>query len=80
MEGVEERTGELVVSCRDGAVDLQMADHSLDAVSFRVDAPVPANRRDPVGAWRNDEANAALDEIVADCGAVVSLVGRFAAR
>ena len=80
MRRVEERTGELFVAGRDSAVDLQMADHSLDAVSFRVDAPVPANRRDPVGAWRNDEANAALDEIVADCGAVVSLVGRFAAR
>lgn len=40
-----------------------MAYHSLDAVSFKIDAPVPADRRDPVGAWRDDEANARLDEI-----------------
>lgn len=76
MQKVEERTGELVVAGRDGAVDLQMADHSLNAVSFKVDAPVPADWRDPVAAWRNDGANAALDDIVADCGVVVSLVGQ----
>jgi hypothetical protein len=75
MEGVEERTGELVVSCRDGAVDLQMSDHALDAVSFKIDAPIPADWRDPVGARRDDRANATLAEIVADGCAVVALVG-----
>lgn len=74
MQGVEERTGEFVVSGRDGAFDLQMADHPLDAVSFEIDTPVPADRRDPVGARRNDGTNAALAEVVADGGAVVSLV------
>lgn len=76
MQSVEERTGELVVSCRDGAVDLQMADHALDAVSFEIDAPVPADRRGPVGARGDDRANTTRAEIVADSRAIVALVGK----
>ena len=38
MQGVEERTGELVVSCRDGTIVLQMADHGLSS------CPRPAPR------------------------------------
>jgi len=74
MQGVEERTGKPVVSCRDGTIALQMADRALDAVSFKIDAPIPADRRDPVGALRNDGANATLVEIVAVGSAVVALV------
>lgn len=76
MQGVEERTGELVVACCDGTVDLQMTDHALDAVSFEIDAPVPADRSDPVGSRRDNGPNAALAETVANGGAVVSLIGQ----
>jgi hypothetical protein len=76
MQGVEERTVQLVVSYRDCTMDLQMTDHALDAVSFKIDAPIPADRRDPVGARRNDGANATLAEIVVDGSAVVALVGK----
>lgn len=75
MERIEERGGELVVARGDGAVDFEMADHALDAVAIAIDAAVPANRRGAVGSRRNDRANASLSEAVADCVAVVALVG-----
>ena len=43
-----------------------MADHALDTVSFKIDAPIPADWRDPVGARQNDGVNATLTESVAD--------------
>jgi len=76
MQGIEERSGEFVVAGGDGAMDFEMADHALDAVSLEVYSSVPADGRDPVGSWRNDRPNAAPVEIVADRGAVISLVGQ----
>jgi len=76
MQGVEERAGELVVSGRDGSVDFQMTDHTLDTVPFEIDAPVPSDWLDPVGPRGDDGSNAALAEIDADDSAVVSLVGQ----
>jgi hypothetical protein len=43
-----------------------MADHALNTVSFKIDAPIPADWRDPVGARQNDGVNATIMEIVAD--------------
>ena len=58
MKGIEERSGELVVSGSNGAADLEMADHALDAVAFAVDPLVPADDGFPVGFRRDDVANA----------------------
>jgi len=52
-----------------------MPEGPLDAVALFVVALVPADREDPVGAWRDDGADAALLEIVADEIGVVALVG-----
>ena len=53
-EHSRETIGELVISCGDGAVDLEVTEHSLDAFALTVKprrglwALVPANRR----RWR----------------------------
>lgn len=38
MERVEERSSELVVTRGDRAIDLELADHALDAVAVAIDA------------------------------------------
>ena len=74
VEHAEEALGELVVSCGDGAVDLEMADHALDAVAQPVEAPAPADGGLAVGSRRDDGADAAGLEIGADGVTVVGLV------
>ena len=43
---IEERSGELVVAGCDSVVDLQVADHALDAVACAMERVVPADRYD----------------------------------
>jgi hypothetical protein len=43
VKRIEGGTGELVVSGSDSAVDFEMADHALDAVSLLIDAAAPAD-------------------------------------
>lgn len=59
IEHGEETFGEFVISCRDGAVDLEVAEHALDAVALPVEAFVPPDRGLAVGFRRNDRPNAA---------------------
>jgi len=40
MDHSEETAGQLIVSGRDGAVDLKLAEHSFDAVALFVERPV----------------------------------------
>ena len=54
MKGGKERSGELVVARRDGAADFEMAYHTLDAISFTVDATVPTDNRFAAGLGRDD--------------------------
>lgn len=75
MERIEEGPGEFVVARGDGAVDLQMADHALDAVAVEIDAAVPWDRRGAVGARWNDGPDAAPGQLLADRVAVIALVG-----
>ena len=75
MKGIEEGPGELVVAGGDGAVDLEVADHALDAIALAVEALVPADRGLAVGAGWDDGPNATRREAVADGVAVVALVG-----
>ena len=74
MEHAEEALGELVVAGCDGAVDLEMAEHALDAVALPVQALVPADRGYAMRARRNDRPDAARLEIRADRVGVVALV------
>ena len=58
MKGTEERSGELVIAGGDGAADLEVTDHALDAVALAVEALVPANDGGAVGFGRDDVADA----------------------
>src|SRR5579864_3785600 len=76
MEHVEEGLGELVVASGDGSVDLQIADHALDAVASAVNASVPTNWGLAVGARRYGGADAALTQGAADGVGIVAFVGQ----
>ncbi len=80
MKGVEERSGELVVTGRDGVVDLEMTDHAPAAVALAVKALVPAERGFAIGARRDDGSDAVLALTVADGVVVVGLQYGAAAR
>ena len=75
MKGIEERPCQLVVAGGDGAIDLEMTDHALDAIALPVETLVPANGRFAVATGRDDGPDAARLEMVADGVAVVALVG-----
>jgi len=49
----------LVISCGDGTVDLEVAEHPLDAVALTVKPLVVADRLGAVGLRWDDGANAA---------------------
>ncbi len=59
MKRIEEGSSQLVVSGGDGAIDLEMPDHALDAVAFAIDASVPADGGLAMGSWRYDGTDAA---------------------
>ena len=40
MDHAEEAVGQLIVAGCDGAIDLEMAEHTLDAVALLVERPV----------------------------------------
>jgi hypothetical protein len=75
MKGVEEGSSELVVACRDSAVDLEMADQALDAVALAIDAPVPSDRDLAMGTRRDGSPDALVAQGAADGVRVISLVG-----
>src|SRR6266478_6248532 len=75
MKGVEEGSRKLVVSGGDGAVDLEMADHALDAVALAIDASVPTDLGLAMGARWDGGSDAILAEGATDRIGVVALVG-----
>jgi len=48
MDHAEEAAGELVITGGDGAVDLEVAEHALDAVALLVERPVMLDLHSPV--------------------------------
>ena len=74
MKGIEERSSELVVACGDCAIDLEVADHALDAVSRAIQALVPANDGGAGGFCWDDLPDAIGPEFGADGIGVVALV------
>jgi len=75
MKGVEERSGQLIVSRCDRPIDLQMSDHALDVVTLAINAPVPTDFGFPVGFGRNAGTDARLVKAGADSIGIVALVG-----
>lgn len=75
MKDIEEGPRQLVVSRSDGAVDLQVSDHSLNEVALAIDAFVPADFGFAVGLGRNAGANACVMQSLADGIGIVALVG-----
>jgi len=68
-------SGELVVSRGDGAVDLQVTDHALDAVALAIHAPVPADFGLATGFGRNAGTDVGLMQAGADGVGIVALFG-----
>jgi hypothetical protein len=80
MKSIEERSRKLVVPSCDGAVDLEMADHALDAVAFAVDAFVPTDGGFAVRPRWDGGADAVLVERRSDRVGVVAFVGEQIGR
>src|SRR5437763_13397678 len=80
MKSVEEGSSQLVITGGDGAVDLEVADHALDAVAFAVDAPVPADRGLAMGARWDGGTDSIFAKRAADRIGVIPLVGEQVGR
>jgi len=63
----------LIISCGDGAVDLEVAERPLDAVALTIKPLVVADRLGAVRSWRDDGANASLLEVAADASESLAL-------
>lgn len=66
----------MVVSCGDGAVDLEMTEDALDAIALAVEAFVVADRCLSVRLWRDDSFDPTTLQIGTDGIGIVSLVGK----
>lgn len=76
MKGVEEGSSQLIVSCGDRPIDLQMSDHALDVIACAIDAPVPTDFGLPVTLWRDAASDARILQRRPDGVGVVALVGQ----
>ena len=65
----------MVVSCGDGAVDLEMPEDTLDAVALAIEALAVTDRDLAVRLWRDDRLDAAAVEIGPDRIGIIGLVG-----
>jgi hypothetical protein len=70
----------LIVSGCDGAVNLEMAEDALDAVSLAVEAFAVANRLGAVGFRRDDGLDPTSLQVIAYGIGVVGLVGKKSGR
>lgn len=75
VEHAKEAVGELVISCGDGAVDLEGSDHPLDAMALAIEPLAVVDGGNAVGFRRDDGFDPALLQVGADRIDVVSLVG-----
>ena len=75
MKGIEERSGEFVITGGDGAADREMADHALDAIAVAVDPLVRTDNGVSVGLGRDDVAYAVGFEPGPDGVGIIALVG-----
>lgn len=80
LDHAEEALGELVVAGGDGAVDLEMTEHALDAVTLLVEGAVVDDRLFAVRAARDDGVDPASAQVLADGIGVISLVAEQGGR
>jgi hypothetical protein len=66
----------LVVSCCDGAVDLEMSEDALDAIALAVEAFVVADCDLPVRLRWDDSFDAAPLQVGPDCIGIVRFIGQ----
>lgn len=76
MDHAEEAFGELVVAGRDGAVDFQAAEETLDVIAFLVERPVMFDLDAAVRTPRDDGLDVAARKVGADGVGVISLVSQ----
>ena len=67
MDHSEEAVGQLIVSGGDGAVDLNLSEHSLDAIALLVERPIMLDFHAAVSPARNDCLDLALRKVSTDC-------------
>lgn len=72
----EEAVGQLIIARGDGAVDLEVAEHALDAVALLVERPVMLNLHAAVRPARDNGRDIPLRKVGADRIGVVALVGK----
>jgi hypothetical protein len=65
----------LVIPCGDGAVDLEVAERALDAIALPVKPFAVADRVGAVRLRRDDGANTALLEVIADRIRIIGFIG-----
>ena len=70
----------MVISSGDGAIDLEVTEHPLNAVALTVEALAVADRRSAVGFRRDDGFDPALLQVGADRVGVIGLVGEESIR
>lgn len=70
----------MVISCGNGAIDFEVADHPLDTVALAVEALAVTDGCSAVGFWWDDGFDAALLQVGADGVCVVGLVGKESIR
>ena len=63
------------VSRGDGMINLEVAEHPLDAIAPAVEAFAVADLYDAVGFWRDNRSDAARLQVGSDRVSVVGLVG-----
>jgi hypothetical protein len=80
MQEIEEGSGQFVVACCDGPVDLEVSDHSLDVVALAINALVPTDLRFAIGFGRNAGAYGCGPKSGSDGIAVIALVGEKIGR
>src|SRR5579883_1704294 len=80
MQHTEEALGKLVIAGGDCAVDFEMAEHALDAVTLPVETLVPTDHDCAMRTRRNDRSDPARLEIGADRVGVVALVAEHRLR
>jgi len=80
VDHAEEGFGEMIVAGGDGSVDLEMAEHPLDAVALLVEGAVVLDLHAAVRPPRNDGLDVSLREVGANGIGIVPLVGQQRSR
>ncbi len=76
MDHAEEAVSKLVVAGGDGAVDLEVAEHALDAIALLVERPIILDLHTAVCPTRNDGLDLSFGQIGTDGIGIIAFVGK----